>query len=64
MAMEKCPKCGCTDIDKGRMIGLDSVFYKSDKHLFVLKNNYVSYVCLDCGYVESYVSDEYRDKIK
>ncbi|MCP4581231.1 MAG: hypothetical protein GY839_06405 [candidate division Zixibacteria bacterium] len=64
MAMEKCPKCGSTDIDNGRMIGIDSIFYKSSKHLFILKENCLSYACLTCGYIESYISEEYLNKIK
>lgn len=65
MTMTKCPKCGSTDIDKGRSMSAGAVAYLSDvqKTIFV-GDNTATYLCMACGYTEMYVSDEYRNKIR
>ena len=65
MTMSKCPKCGCEEIDTGRIYSAGPVAYKSrhQKSPFA-KANCVSYVCMACGYTESYIEAEYLEKIK
>ena len=65
MTMNKCPKCGCNEIDTGRIYSAGAVAYRSalQKHPFV-KSNCVTYICLACGYAESYIDAEYLEKIK
>ncbi len=64
MVMTKCPRCGSQDIDKGRILSAGPIAYHSEIHKYVFKANCDSYCCLDCGYVETYVNEEYREKIK
>ena len=65
MAMKNCPKCGSTEIDTGAILSAGRVLYKTDlqRHLFQ-SPNIVTYCCLACGYVESYVNESYRLKIR
>ncbi len=60
-----CPKCGSRDIDQGRIYSAGAVAYRSDlqRHPFV-SANCQSWICMDCGYTESFVGPEYRDKIR
>ena len=64
MAMEKCPKCGSTAIESGQLVSAGGVSFKSDKHRAIFHQNARSYACLDCGYVETYVDPEYREKVR
>jgi predicted nucleic-acid-binding Zn-ribbon protein len=58
----KCPKCGSTNVYSGAAIpnkagtndaNTISLGGASLSHMIPLDN----YVCVDCGYVESYISD-------
>jgi len=65
MTIDKCMKCECTDIDSGWILSAGKVAYKSDDLRYPLEGGNVrSYVCLKCGYMESYVSDDYLKRIK
>lgn len=63
--MKKCLKCESANIDIGQITSAGAVCYRSDlqKTPFV-KVNCQSYVCLDCGYLESYVEQPYLEKVK
>ena len=65
MAMEKCPKCGCDEIDSGWILSAGKIAYKSDKLRYPFEGgNCKTYVCTGCGYIETYVQSEYLEKIK
>ncbi len=64
MKMQKCPKCGSTNIDTGKVQSAGTIGYKSDEHKVLFNSNTHSYCCLDCGYVETYVDQEYLERIK
>jgi len=62
--MQKCPKCGSTDIVDGKLLPalvgtLERpylTFFPEGKN-FLKKGAYViSYACRSCGYLETYVS--------
>ena len=49
MDMDKCPKCGSSDIDnKGFMMGGDRVYY------YPGTNRIIAPSCNNCGYMELY----------
>ena len=66
MVMKKCPKCGSLNIDEGVRTGhLGTVIaYESNRSKGLLPKFKKSstFVCLDCGYLESYIAD--LDKLK
>ena len=62
--MEKCPKCGSTDIIPGEMVSAGSCAFKSDRHKLIFKSNSLAWACFECGYIESYVSREYLDRVR
>jgi Zn ribbon nucleic-acid-binding protein len=65
MAMKKCLKCGSEDIDQGRLMSAGGVAYKSNlQRIMFVKDNCKSYACVSCGYVGSYIDEQYRNKIK
>ena len=64
MCMATCPKCGGSEIDRGRVMSAGAITYKSNKHKVLFNSNTRSYCCLSCGYVETYVDEAYRDRIK
>ncbi len=64
MTMQKCLKCGSDNIDSGKVQSAGTVGFKSDKHKVLINSNTHSYCCLDCGYVETYVDQEYLERIK
>ncbi len=64
MAMTKCPKCGSEDIDLGYVQSAGTIGYKSDKHKILVNSNTRSYCCMACGYVETYVDQDYRDRVR
>ncbi len=65
MVMDKCPKCGNDNIDCGRIMSAGAIVYKTDKRRFgPLSSNCKTYVCMRCGYAETYVDSEYLDKIR
>ena len=55
----KCPKCGSTNVRKGRTPGM----WTSDKAMIPLGGGLDGhlktrhYLCIRCGYVETYVTD-------
>lgn len=61
----KCPKCDGQQIDRGRITSAGAVAYRTERqrHPFV-SANLITYVCLSCGYSESYVDPKYLEKIK
>ena len=64
MRQNLCPKCGQTFIDTGRLMSAGGVTYKSDKHRLVIDSNTRSRVCMNCGYVETYVDQVYLEKVR
>jgi predicted nucleic-acid-binding Zn-ribbon protein len=65
MSMTECPKCHATEIDSGWVLSAGKIAYRSDKLSYPLEGGNVrTYVCLVCGYLESYVAPEYLEKIK
>ncbi len=58
MKSGKCPKCGSTNVHKGRKPGT----WTSDKVMVPIGGPFDAnakvrqYVCIGCGYVETYVS--------
>ena len=65
MIMNKCPKCGGAEIDRGWITSAGKVAYLSDKQRgpFV-KANCTTYVCVNCGYAETYVDPNYLKKAR
>ena len=65
MVMDSCPKCKSTRIDKGT---LTDTYYRSKKQEFItlaMGGKLNTYVCRNCGYLESYVDLGYlKDKLK
>jgi len=55
----KCIKCGSQYLDKGK-IGGGFFGYKSDEQGFFSEpvKDFEAIVCLDCGYVETYINVE------
>jgi predicted RNA-binding Zn-ribbon protein involved in translation (DUF1610 family) len=57
-----CPNCGSSEVYAGAKVGLKAGVYGSNTipisfwYSGILDN----YVCVDCGYVESYISDRAR----
>ena len=65
MSMSECPKCGSKKIDSGWILSAGKIAYKSDNQRYPFSGGNVrSYACTDCGYVESYVTEEYLEKIR
>ena len=63
--MKVCTRCGGRNIDQGRIYSAGAVAYRSDlqRHPFV-KANCLTWVCMDCGYAESFVEPAYREKVR
>jgi predicted nucleic-acid-binding Zn-ribbon protein len=61
--MNKCPKCGSTDIDKGELVRSGKAkgslgYWSHTKKGFLPRGGaFESYVCLNCGYLELYFVD-------
>lgn len=65
MSMKNCPKCGCTEIDSGWILSAGKIAYKSDSQKYPFSGgNIRSFACTGCGYVESYVTEEYLEKVR
>ena len=65
MTMTVCPKCECSDIDTGWPLSAGKITYKSDRMKFMSIGGLCkAYVCMNCGYIESYVETDYLKKIK
>jgi predicted nucleic-acid-binding Zn-ribbon protein len=63
--LEKCPKCGSTEIDTGILTGNRRLGYASFKVKIQLhKDNVRTKVCMNCGYTEIYVDPNYFNRIK
>lgn len=65
MTMKQCPKCNSTSIDTGKIMSAGAIAYRSGRFRFgPLSSNCDTYVCLECGYTETYVDQKYMEKIK
>jgi predicted nucleic-acid-binding Zn-ribbon protein len=69
MVMKKCPKCDNTLISNGKIIrtgGVPSVIFKPDSSGPMLRNfsQVRASVCLNCGYVESFIDEKGLEYIK
>lgn len=65
MTMKKCPKCDSTSIDAGKILSAGATVYRSGRFRFgPLSSNCSTYVCLECGYEETYVDQEYLEKVR
>jgi len=63
--MKKCDKCGSVEIEKGRILSAGEIAYKSDKMKYPMQGGNVrTFVCLQCGFIESYVTEDYLEKIR
>ena len=57
MKSGRCPKCDCADVRSGSR-GKGGPFYSNSIPVTFASHTPVdNYVCLGCGYLESYVSD-------
>ncbi|MBU2691262.1 MAG: hypothetical protein KJ970_10055 [Candidatus Eisenbacteria bacterium] len=60
-----CPKCSCTQIEQGWILSAGKIAFKSDEMPYPFSGGNVrTFVCMECGYTESYVDEGYRNKIK
>lgn len=63
MPMIQCTKCGSTQIDKGEIVrtgapkGSIGYWSHTKRGLFPTSGAIESYVCIQCGYMESYFID-------
>ena len=63
MVMKECPKCGSFDIDIGErrsVLGQAAIIgYNSTNRKGILPkyDKTETYVCLNCGYLETYIKD-------
>ena len=65
MTMKTCAKCGKSEIDMGWILSAGKIAYKSDNMRYPMEGgNIRTFVCMECGYAESYVSTEYLEKLK
>jgi predicted nucleic-acid-binding Zn-ribbon protein len=65
MSMDKCPKCLSSTIEAGWILSAGKIAFRSDRLRYPFTGGNVrTYVCLDCGYAESYVDPKYLEKIK
>jgi predicted nucleic-acid-binding Zn-ribbon protein len=63
MKSGQCPKCGSFDVYSGAYVPNKQGFHNSNtipvsSGLFSQVVALDNYVCVNCGYVESYISDE------
>ena len=64
MSMEMCPKCSCDQIELGWILSAGKIAFRSDDMPYPLSGGNVrTYVCMECGYIESYVDKKYLEKI-
>jgi len=65
MTMETCPKCSSSKIEVGWILSAGKIAFRSDRLPYPFTGGNVrTYVCLDCGYTESYIDAKYLEKIK
>ena len=64
MVMKECPKCGSIGIDKGIIRSDQYIIYTTGTQKGFLPKQEMteSYVCLRCGYIETYITD--TEKLK
>ena len=63
--MKTCPKCGRTEIDRGWILSAGIVAHKSDNMKYpMVGGNIRAFVCIRCGYAESFVSSDYLEKLR
>ena len=61
MKSGQCPKCGSFEVYSGAYVPNKYVYYNTipvSGGLFSQVVELDNYVCVNCGYVESYISDE------
>ncbi len=59
----KCPKCGCTDIGKGKLSGYAAIIPVGK--LFTAGSTIIAEICINCGYIiEMHVENPERFKHK
>ncbi len=60
MGMEKCPKCGSTEIDKGKITStsLSPMYVSAKQKMFSKTPRIEVFLCLQCEYLESYTDPE------
>ncbi|MCK5127252.1 MAG: hypothetical protein KAR42_13440 [candidate division Zixibacteria bacterium] len=64
MSMTECPKCASAQIEQGWILSAGKIAFRSDGLSYPFEGGNVrTYVCLDCGYTESYVVKEYLEKM-
>ncbi len=63
---KKCPKCGSTNVIKGRQEIFPSTFIKSSKYSLIKaltdSKEFEIYACMNCGYAEWYIEEKYLEK--
>ncbi|MFH1234165.1 MAG: zinc ribbon domain-containing protein [Candidatus Diapherotrites archaeon] len=60
MEMTKCPKCGSTEIDRGKTISStwSPKYISAKQKMFSQAQEVVACICLNCGYLEFYADAE------
>jgi len=59
--IDKCPKCGCTEIGRGKQAGHAAVLPLGK--FFAIGSTIIHRICIKCGYViDSYVEKPSRFK--
>ncbi len=65
---KRCPKCGSTNVIKGRQEIFPSTFIKSSKYSLIKaltdSKEFEIYACMNCGYSEWYIEEKYLEKEK
>lgn len=65
MAMDKCPKCGSQNLWTGRLDNVSDTWLRFMPDTNTIMNRPVkikSWVCMECGYIETYVAE--MDRLK
>ncbi len=60
----KCPKCGGTEIRRGKRGGYSAVTGIEGWQGWISAADTTAYVCVDCGFVEEYLTDKSLKKIE
>lgn len=65
MPMKTCPKCTSTRIESGWILSAGKIAFRSDHLPYPFTGGNVrTYVCVNCGYTESYVEEKYLERIR
>lgn len=65
MSMKECPRCHSTRIAPGWVLSAGKVAFKAEGMPYpFVSGNMRSYVCTECGYLESYVDQAYLMKVR